>query len=114
MKRIIFVRHGESTENKASTDNKSYDPNNIKLTELGEKQAQITGKYLYKVFGKFDKVYSSPATRCIETANMTLRVNLLLRNNIIMEEINYKKKLDIDELLVEVGYNHNNLDGLSS
>ena len=33
--------------------------------------------------------------------------------NIIMEEINYKKKLDINELLVEVGYNHNNLDGLS-
>jgi broad specificity phosphatase PhoE len=113
MKRIIFVRHGESTENKASTDNKSYDVNNIKLTELGEKQAMITGKYLYKVFGKFDKVYSSPATRCKETANMTLRVNLLLRNNIIMEEINYKKKLDINELLVEVGYNHHNLDGLS-
>ena len=102
MKRIIFVRHGESTENKASTDNKSYDPNNIKLTELGKKQAMITGKYLYKIFGKFDKVYSSPATRCKETAN------------IIMEEINHKKKLNIDELLVEVGYNHNNLDGLSS
>lgn len=95
MKRIIFVRHGESTENKASTDNKSYDPNNIKLTELGEKQAMITGKYLYKVFGKFDKVYSSPATRCKETANMTRRVNLLLRNNIIMNEINYKKKIDL-------------------
>jgi broad specificity phosphatase PhoE len=85
MKRIIFVRHGESTENKASTDNKSYDPNNIKLTELGKQQAMITGKYLYKIFGKFDKVYSSPATRCKETAN------------IIMEEINHKKKLDINE-----------------
>ncbi len=49
----------------------------------------ITGKYLYKIFGKFDKVYSSPATRCKETANMTLRVN------IIMNEINYKKKIDL-------------------
>ena len=101
MKRIIFVRHGQSTENKASTDNKSYDPNNIKLTDEGKKQAMITGKYLYKVFGKFDKVYSSPATRCKETAN------------IIMKEINHKKKLDINELLIEVGYNHHNLDGLS-
>lgn len=101
MKRIIFVRHGESTENKAYTDNKSYDPNNIKLTDEGKKQAMITGKYLYKIFGKFDKVYSSPATRCKETAN------------IIMEEIHHKKKLDIDELLIEVGYNHHNLDGLS-
>jgi broad specificity phosphatase PhoE len=101
MKRIIFVRHGESTENKASTDNKSYDPNNIKLTELGKKQAEITGKYLYKIFGKFDKVYSSPATRCKETAN------------IIMEEINHKKKLNIDELLVEIGLKSHISYGLS-
>ena len=61
----------------------------------------ITGKYLYKIFGKFDKVYSSPATRCIETAN------------IIMDEINYKKKLDINELLVEVGYKSHISYGLS-
>ena len=38
----------------------------------------ITGKYLYKVFGKFDKVYSSPATRCIETAIKGVEVSLLL------------------------------------
>ena len=101
MKRIIFVRHGESTENKAYTDNKSYDKNNITLTDEGKKQAMITGKYLYKIFGKFDKVYSSPATRCIETAN------------IIMDEINYKKKLDINELLVEVGYKSHISYGLS-
>ena len=49
MKKIIFVRHGQSTENKASIDNKSYDPNTIKLTDEGKKQAMITGKYLYKV-----------------------------------------------------------------
>jgi broad specificity phosphatase PhoE len=78
MKRIIFVRHGESTQNKDYRDNKSYDKNNIKLTELGEKQAMITGKYLYKIFGKFDKVYSSPATRCIETAIKGAEVKLPL------------------------------------
>ena len=101
MKRIIFVRHGQSTQNKAFTDNKSYDKNSVKLTDEGKKQAMITGKYLYKIFGKFDKVYSSPATRCIETAN------------IIMKEINHKKKLDIDESLIEIGYKSNKLDGLS-
>ena len=101
MKKIIFVRHGESTENKASKDNNSYDKNNITLTNEGKKQAKITGEYLYKIFGKFDKVYSSPATRCINTAN------------IIMDEINYKKKINIDELLVEIGYKFNIMDGLS-
>jgi hypothetical protein len=30
-----------------------------------------------------------------------------------MEEINHKKKLDINELLVEIGYYHHRLDGLS-
>jgi hypothetical protein len=30
-----------------------------------------------------------------------------------MEEIHHKKKLDIDELLIEIGYKSNNLDGLS-
>ena len=101
MKRIIFVRHGESTQNKEYRDNKSYDKNNIKLTDEGKKHAMITGKYLYKIFGKFDKVYSSPATRCKETAN------------IIMEEIHHKKKLDIDESLIEIGDKSNITEGLS-
>ena len=101
MKRIIFVRHGESTQNKECRDNKSYDKNNIKLTDEGKKQAMITGKYLYRIFGKFDQVYSSPAIRCIETAN------------IIMDEIHHKKKLDIDESLIEIGGKSNITDGLS-
>ena len=101
MKKIIFVRHGESTQNKEYRDNKSYDKNNIKLTDEGKKQAMITGKYLYKIFGKFDKVYSSPAIRCVETAN------------IIMDEIHHKKKVNIDELLVEIGDKSNITEGLS-
>ena len=34
-KRIIFVRHGESTENIATSDGKSYDKNKIILTKKG-------------------------------------------------------------------------------
>ena len=38
-KKIIFVRHGESTENKAIKDGKSYDKNNIVITDKGKNQA---------------------------------------------------------------------------
>jgi len=100
-KKIIFVRHGESTENIATITGKSYDKDKIVLTKLGEEQAKITGEYLYKTFGKFDKVYTSPVTRCVQTAD------------IIINQIDYKKKLEIDNLLVEIGYESNILDGLS-
>jgi len=101
MKKIIFVRHGESTENVSVEKGIKYDKNNIVLTDKGNKQAEITGQYLYEVFGKFDKVYASPATRCVQTAN------------IIIEQTNYKKKLKIDNLLVEIGYYSNNFNGIS-
>jgi len=101
MKRIIFVRHGESTENVASIAGKSYDKNKITLTKNGKNQAKITGEYLNKVFGKFDKVYSSPVRRCIETSNN------------IIKQINYKDSIIIDDNLAEMGYISNNLDGLS-
>ena len=100
-KRIIFVRHGESTENIATKEGKKYDKNKIVLTENGKKQAKKTGKYLHDVFGKFDKVYTSPATRCIQTGN------------IIINEINYNKEPEISDLLVKIGYKSNKLDGLS-
>ena len=100
-KRIIFVRHGESSENIAMHNGKSYDKNNIVLTDKGKKQAKLTGHYLYDIFGKFDQVYSSPATRCVQTGN------------IINKQIKYKNKLIIDNLLVEIGFDSNKLDGLS-
>ena len=71
------------------------------LTDKGKKQAKLTGHYLYDIFGKFDQVYSSPATRCVQTGN------------IINKQIKYKNKLIIDNLLVEIGFDSNKLDGLS-
>ncbi len=100
-KRIIFVRHGESTENVAHKNGNTYDKSKIVLTDKGKKQAKQTGEYLYKVFGKFDKVYTSPAKRCMQTSE------------IIINEIEYKIKPDIDNLLIELGFESNKLDGLS-
>ena len=99
-KRIIFVRHGESTENIAQDQGEKYDKNKIVLTDKGKTQAIKTGKYLNEIFGKFDKVYTSPATRCIQTAEL------------IINEIGYKRKPEISDLLVEIGYKSNKLHGL--
>jgi len=93
--RVIFVRHGESTHN-IDYSVKSEDG---VLTEKGQKQATKTGKFLSKVFNKFDVVYSSPATRCVQTANL------------IMDEIGFKhENIVIDDLLVELGYFNNDLE----
>lgn len=93
--RVIFVRHGESTHN-LDYSVKSKDG---VLTEKGKKQATKTGKFLSKVFGRFDIVYSSPATRCVQTANL------------IMDEIGFKhENIVIDDLLVELGYFNNDLE----
>jgi broad specificity phosphatase PhoE len=100
--KIIFVRHGESTENIALEKGKSYDPDNIVLTDLGIEQATKTGKYLTKTFGKFDKVFSSPVTRCVQTSNL------------IMEQIGFPpESIKIDDLLVEIGFHNDNSIGLS-
>lgn len=100
-KRIIFVRHGQSTENLAMDKGEKYDKNKIVLTDKGKTQAKKTGKYLNKIFDKFDKVYTSPVTRCIQTTDN------------ILNEFSYKIKPEICDLLGEVGYISNKLDGLS-
>jgi broad specificity phosphatase PhoE len=65
---ILFIRHGESTENIAMKNNKEYDTNNIVLTNKGIAQAKATAKYIKKVFGKIDCIYHSPVYRCQQTA----------------------------------------------
>ena len=64
---IIFVRHGESFQN---ISNLAESDDDDKLTDNGMRQAEITGKYLNKIYGKFDIIYSSPKNRCISTANI--------------------------------------------
>lgn len=97
---IIFVRHGQSTQNIAIETGEAYDSKNIILTERGKEQAKITGKYLYDTFGKFDKVYCSTLTRCKQTAEH------------ICKEIKYINKITYEESLRET-YEGGKIQGMS-
>lgn len=58
---IILVRHAEAHSTAAT----NYDPN-AELTELGKKQIQLVAE---KLSGeRFDRIYSSPLVRAMETA----------------------------------------------
>lgn len=74
---IIFVRHGQSTQNIAKLDSlgmpKDYNKNNIRLTNLGKDQAKQTGKYIKETYGEFDTIFVSPVKRCMETANILVK-----------------------------------------
>ena len=67
---ILFVRHGESTANRAWMNNEEYDRKNIVLTEKGIEQAKVTGKYIKKVYGKIDYIFHSPIYRCQQTSEI--------------------------------------------
>lgn len=64
MTKLLFVRHGESIYNNAS---KFTGQKDIPLTELGEKQAEVTGKFLWENY-PIDAVYSSDLSRAVNTA----------------------------------------------
>jgi len=102
MKKIIFVRHGESTENIAYRQGITYDTTNIELTDNGKEQARKTGVFLKNLYETFDIVYSSPLKRCIQTAN------------IICNELNYPfDDVNISDKIIEVGSMGSDLFGLS-
>ena len=88
---ILFIRHGESTANRAYENKEEYDKENIVLTDKGVAQAKATGKYIKKVFGKIDCIIHSPIYRCQQTAEF------------IAKNIEFKKELLSNELLLEVG-----------
>jgi len=97
--KVFFIRHGETLSNLKKI---YYLTNNESITENGNNQASLAGKYL-KTFGKFDLVISSPAIRCIDTEKIIIneinyKDNLII-NNLIEEKINKKLKgLEGDEL----------------
>jgi broad specificity phosphatase PhoE len=77
---------GQSTENLAQINKEQYDYKEpIVLTDQGKLQAVETGKYL-QLFGKFDKIISSPITRCVETANLIKEHIQLKDTNIIFSK----------------------------
>lgn len=64
MTNLIILRHGQSMSN---LDMRLAGQSDVKLTELGKKQALISCEYLYNTY-KFDIIYSSPLSRAYETA----------------------------------------------
>lgn len=74
MKRIVLLRHGESTWNK---ENKFTGWTDVDLSEKGVEEAGKAGNLLKEKGFVFDKAYTSYLKRAIKTLNLVLdRMNL--------------------------------------
>ncbi|MGV8962391.1 MAG: 2,3-diphosphoglycerate-dependent phosphoglycerate mutase [Candidatus Saccharimonadaceae bacterium] len=71
MKKVVLIRHGQSTWN---NENKFTGWTDVDLTELGEKEAAEAGELLKKEGFSFDKAYTSYLKRAIKTLNIVLDV----------------------------------------
>lgn len=69
MKRIVLLRHGESTWNK---ENRFTGWTDVDLTEKGIQEASKAGEYLKKEGFAFDKAYTSYLKRAVKTLNGVL------------------------------------------
>ncbi len=66
MKRLLFIRHGESEANARGLI--SSDRNGYHLVEEGRKQIEYLTGQIYKL--RFRSAYSSPLLRCVESAHL--------------------------------------------
>lgn len=85
--KITFISHGEtihSQENRIS-DSEKYPP----LTENGQEEISRVCEYIRKRGVKNDKIYSSPATRCIQTARSVCKV--FKQDFEVLEELHVRK-----------------------
>jgi len=69
MKRIVLLRHGESTWNK---ENRFTGWTDVDLTEKGVQEAAKAGEYLKKEGFAFQKAYTSYLKRAVKTLNGVL------------------------------------------
>ena len=69
MKKVVLIRHGQSTWN---NENKFTGWTDVDLTQLGEKEAAKAGELLKKEGFSFDKAYTSYLKRAIKTLNIVL------------------------------------------
>ena len=69
MKKVVLIRHGQSTWN---NENKFTGWTDVDLTEQGEKEAAKAGKLLKKEGFSFDKAYTSYLKRAVKTLNIVL------------------------------------------
>ncbi len=71
MKKVVLIRHGQSTWN---NENKFTGWTDVDLTEQGEKEAVKAGELLKKEGFSFDKAYTSYLKRAVKTLNIVLDV----------------------------------------
>lgn len=71
MKKLVLLRHGESTWNK---ENRFTGWTDVDLTEKGVEEAIKAGKTLYENGFVFDKAYTSYLKRAVKTLNCVLDV----------------------------------------
>ncbi len=64
MTELYLIRHGNAQKQKGRTNVTAP------LTELGRKQADVTGEYFKRVEMTFDGFYASPLRRAVETATL--------------------------------------------
>ena len=62
---LLIVRHGESV---ANAEGRMQGQRDYPLSEVGQRQAAVLGRFLAKAGFKFDAAYTSPLTRAKQTA----------------------------------------------
>lgn len=96
---IFFIRHAESECNERGVLNGIVDS---KLTEHGLTQCLSLKEYFKNI--KFSKVYSSPLSRCVESAQIVANTNQIIISKELIErnfgelEGNEIETIDIDDL----------------
>lgn len=71
MKRIVLLRHGQSTWN---LENRFTGWTDVDLTELGRQEAAQAGQQMKDADFRFDKAYTSYLKRAVKTLNIVLDV----------------------------------------
>jgi 2,3-bisphosphoglycerate-dependent phosphoglycerate mutase len=69
MKKVVLIRHGQSTWN---NENKFTGWTDVDLTELGEQEAKEAGELMKKEGFSFDKAFTSYLKRAVKTLNIIL------------------------------------------
>ncbi len=103
-RRIILIRHGESTANHERSLTGRSDP---ELTSRGKKQAKRIARFLGRSGWQIDALYSSPLKRTLHTAKyISRRAGVPIREEELLLEMNFgdwegKRK---DDLVMRPGW----------
>jgi broad specificity phosphatase PhoE len=86
-RRVILIRHGESTANYERSLTGRSDP---ELTSRGKKQAKRIARFLHRSGWRIDALYSSPLKRTLHTARyISKRLGIPIRKEELILEMNF-------------------------